>query len=388
MLLSSHSDSQRNLQLLRTTRHEVQRSARRCANGYWLHLCSNIQHASATGNIKGMYDGIKLGLGPIPKKIARIKFTSGDIIRDRNKQLVLWVEHFSDLYSRENLVCKDALDAIECLPEIEDLDDEPWIEELNEALGCLASGKAPGRDGISAEVLKCCRKTIVAELYKILFLCKKEGEVFQDTRDANIVTLYKNKGDIGDCNSYRGISLLSIVGKLFARIVLKRLQALGERVYPQSQCGFRKDRPTIDMIFSLRQLQEKCREQQQPLFIAFIDLTKAFDLVSRDGLFKILSRIGCPLKLLSIIKSFHSDIKGTVVFDGSTSDSFSIRSGVKQGCVIAPTLFVLEGIFFAITLKHAFGNTAEGIYLRTRSDGKLCNISRLKTKSKIHYRCR
>ena len=69
------------------------------------------------------------------------------------------------------------------------------------------------------------------------------------------------------------------------------------------------------MIFSLRQLQEKCREQGKPLYVAFIDLTKAFDLVSRDGLFKILAKIDCPPILLSMAKSFHDDMKGTVVYD-------------------------------------------------------------------------
>ena len=163
-----------------------------------------------------------------------------------------------------------------------------------------------------------------------------------------------------------------------------RLQTLTERVYPESQCGFRANRSTIDMVFSLRQLQEKCREQRQPLYIAFIDLTKAFDLVSREGLFSILPKIGCPPQLLSIIKSFHNDMKGNVIFDGSMSEPFSIRSGVKQGCVLAPTLF---GIFFAVLLKHAFGSTTEGIYLRTRSDGKLYNLSRLRAKSKVRLKC-
>lgn len=115
------------------------------------------------------------------------------------------------------------------------------------------------------------------------------------------------------------------------------------------------------MVFSLRQLQEKCREQKQPLFIAFIDLTKAFDLVSREGLFKILPKIRCPPRLLSFIKSFHIEKMGTVVFDGSTSDAFDIRSGVKQGCVPMPTMF---GIFFSVLLKYAFGSATEGIYLR------------------------
>ena len=112
------------------------------------------------------------------------------------------------------------------------------------------------------------------------------------------------------------------------------------------------------MVFSLRQLQEKCREQRQPLFVAFIDLTKAFDFVSRGSLLKILPKIRCPPRLLSFIRSFHDDMKGTVVFDGSTSEAFIIRSGVKQGCVPAPTLF---GIFFALVLKHAFGSVTEGI---------------------------
>ena len=114
------------------------------------------------------------------------------------------------------------------------------------------------------------------------------------------------------------------------------------------------------MIFSLRQLQEKCREQGKSLYVAFIDLTKAFDLLSRDGLFKILAKISCPPTLLSIIKSFHDDMMGTVLYDGATSDPFNILSGMKQGCVLAPTLFE---IFFATLLKHAFGKSAEGIYL-------------------------
>ena len=113
-------------------------------------------------------------------------------------------------------------------------------------------------------------------------------------RNAKIITLYKNKGDRSDCNNYRGISLLSIIGMIFAREVLVRLQILTERIYPESQCGFRSKRSTVDMIFSIRQLQKKCREQQMPVYIAFIDLTKAFDLVTRQGLFQLLKKIGCP----------------------------------------------------------------------------------------------
>lgn len=167
-------------------------------------------------------------------------------------------------------------------------------------------------------------------LHKLLTQCWKKGSVPQDIKDAKIITLFKNKGDRHHCNNYRGTCLLNIVGKLFARIVLRRLVALAERIYPESQCGFRSQRSTVDMIFSVRQLQEKYREQNQPLYLTFIDLTKAFDLLSRDGLFRMLPLIGCPPKLLSIVKSFHDGMRSTVQFDGDISNDFEVKGGVKH----------------------------------------------------------
>ena len=227
-----------------------------------------------------------------------------------------------------------------------ELDEVPSIEELSKAIDRLPSGKAPGKDGILAEVIKSSKSTLLVPLHKLLTQCWKEGSVPQDMRDSNIITLYKNKGNHSDCNNYHGISLLSIIGKLFALIILHRLQILADRIYPESQCGFCSKRSTIDMIFSLCQLQEKCREQNQPLYLAFIDLTKAFDLVSRDGLFKMLPLIGCPPKLLSIVRSFHDGMMSTVQFDGNVSAEFGVKSGVKQGCVLAPTLLVSSLLCF------------------------------------------
>ncbi|KAL0173433.1 hypothetical protein M9458_029401, partial [Cirrhinus mrigala] len=112
-------------------------------------------------------------------------------------------------------------------------------------------------------------------------------------------------------------------------------------------------RATIDMIFSVRQLQEKSREQQMPLYIAFIDLTKAFDLVSRSGLFRLLQKIGCSPQLLAVVTSFHDNIHSTVV------------------------------IFFSMLLHYAFKDCREGVYIYTRADGKLFNIARLHAKTKV-----
>ena len=77
-----------------------------------------------------------------------------------------------------------------------------------------------------------------------------------DFRDALIVSLYKNKGSKADCGNYRGISLLPIAGKIFARIILNRLIAVSKASLPEAQCGFHPGRSTVDIIFAVRQVQE------------------------------------------------------------------------------------------------------------------------------------
>ena len=137
--------------------------------------------------------------------------------------------------------------------------------------------------------------------------------------DSNTINLYKNKSNHSNCNNCQGWSLLVIVGKVYVlEWCWKGYKILTACIYPKSQCGFRARRSTIDMVFSLKQLQEKCREQYKPLYIAFIDLTKAFNFVSRDRLFKILKKIGCPPTLLSI-SSFHENTHSTISFNCTSS---------------------------------------------------------------------
>lgn len=368
-------------QVLKACRSATQHAARRCANDFWINLCADIQMASVRGDVRSMYDGIKKAIGPVAKKTAPLKSLSGETITDSSHQMKRWIEHFSELYSRQTTISDTASNVLKDLPMMPELDNVPTLDELNKAIDALNCNKAPGNDSIPPEVIKRCKSVLLKPLHDLLCLCWEEGEVPQDMRDSTIITLYKNKGDRSDCNNYRGISLLSIVGKVFARVLLSRLQVLASRVYPESQCGFRANRSTTDMIFAVRQLQEKCREQQQPLYMAFVDLTKAFDLVSRQGLFKLLEKIGCPPSLRSMIISFHTNTRSRVSCDGTLSDPFLILSGVKQGCVLAPTLF---GIFFSLMLKLAYHQCSEGVYLHCRHDGNLFNLPRLlKSKTKV-----
>ena len=97
----------------------------------------------------------------------------------------------------------------------------------------------------------------------------------------------------------------------------------------------------MDMIFPARQLQGKCQEQRCDLYTTFVDLTKVFDTVSRDGLWKILPKYGCPEKIISIVQQFHDGMRAHVQDNGDTLEALVITNGVKQGCILAPILFYL-----------------------------------------------
>jgi hypothetical protein len=135
------------------------------------------------------------------------------------------------------------------------------------------------------------------------------------------------------------------------------------------------------MVFYIRQLQEKCHKQKRPLYLTFIDVTKAFNMGTRTGLYTLLPRIGCPPNLLKMIMSFHDAMMGTLQYDGSSADSFPIKSSVKQGCVLAHTLF---GIFFSLLLRYAFHESDDGIFLHTRSNGNLFKLLHLRAKTRVH----
>ena len=86
------------------------------------------------------------------------------------------------------------------------------------------------------------------------------------------------------------------------------------------------------MIFTARQLQEKCQAQKVDLYMTFVNLTKAFDTVSRDGLWKNMAIFGCPPRFIAMVRQFHEGMQARVQNDGEFSEPFEVTNGVKQGC--------------------------------------------------------
>lgn len=143
--------------------------------------------------------------------------------------------------------------------------------------------------------------------------------------------IYKNKGDRTVCDNSRGIALFSVAGKVLARVLLSSLIThVIHLAIPESQYGIRKERSTNDLTFILRQLQAKYREQNQELYVAFVDLTKAFDIVNRDMLWLVMKKFGCPPQFVAVLRAFHDGMEASVSVGGKTSsDKFTVNVGVR-----------------------------------------------------------
>ena len=139
--------------------------------------------------------------------------------------------------------------------------------------------------------------------------------------------------------NYRAIALLSIPGKVFLKILLERMKTKVDRKLKESQYGFRSGRGTVDAIFVVREIIEKAKEKNIPLHFNFIDFKSAFDTIWRNALWKMLLKIGVNPKYVDIIKYMYQNTKCAVTIENSLTGWFVVRVGVRQGCILSPTLF-------------------------------------------------
>ena len=374
------TNSQVSKQELQKAKRKLQRKTRQLKNNWWLNKAKELQTLADQNNSAAFYSALKEVYGPQKSGNAQLlNKENTQVLSDRSNILKRWEEHFHDLLDCESTANPGALDGLIQHPVRDDLDYLPTETELKCAINSMKTNKAPGIDGIPAEVFKHGGTLLKENLLKLIQKCWEEQTLPQDFKDAVLIPIYKNKGDRRDCGNYRGISLLSVAGKILAKILQQRLKILSESVLPESQCGFRPSRSTTDMIFSVRQIHEKAIEQQQELYIVFVDFSKAFDTVDRDLLWKVLRLFGCPERLVEMIRLFHDGMKATVCVGDEQSNNFPINHGTKQGCVLAPNLFTL---FLAVLLMKMKNETSKGVYVRTRHDGKLFNLARLKAMTK------
>ena len=267
-------------------------------------------------------------------------------------KLQRWAQHFAEVSNCCSSSCQLDTDALpdiiaappsyrELFPDDGNLPQPISEDEIQVAITQLRDGKAPGDDGISAELLKLGGGETICWLTSLFNFIWSSESIPSEWLNHLIVTLHK-KGSRSECENYRGIALLSIPSKVSTRVILNRIKPRAEALLRENQCGFRKGRGCTDHLFSFKVLMEKAREYHRPLYICFVDLRKAYNSINRAALWSVLQYCyHLPSRLLKIIEALHSNTSAAIRTYGKISDHFSVSSGVKQGCVLAPILFNL-----------------------------------------------
>nr|CDJ86440.1 Endonuclease exonuclease phosphatase and RNA-directed DNA polymerase (reverse transcriptase) domain containing protein [Haemonchus contortus] len=159
--------------------------------------------------------------------------------------------------------------------------------EIRHAITSMKNCTAPGPDRIKPEHLKSMPPVIIKTLARLFTRYLSECKVPTSWKTSKTVLLYK-KGDPDDIGNYRPICLLSVIYKLFTRVILNRIGRTLDEGQPCEQAGFRRGFSTIDHIHTLTRLIEVSREYKMPLCLTFIDLKKAFDTVETGAVIEAL----------------------------------------------------------------------------------------------------
>ena len=301
-------------------------------------IAEQAEQAAHYGNMKELYDISRKLTGRYSRPERQIKDKQGQSITETEKQLDRWTEHFEKLLNMPAPINPPTITEaendleIDCRP--------PTKEEIMKAIKKLKNGKAAGPDEIPSEALKADAEATAEMLLPLFRKIWEEEEIPHDWKEGHIIKIPK-KGDLSKCDIYRGITLLSTPGKIFNRIILDRMKYAVDDTLRDNQAGFRSNRSCTDQIATLRIIIEQSVEWNSSLYINFVDYHKAFDSIHRDTLWQLLRYYGVPAKITSLIRNSYKEMSCLVVHQGRLTRKFKVKTGVRQGCLLSPFLFLL-----------------------------------------------
>lgn len=259
----------------------------------------------------------------------------GTLLTSTEEVVGRWKEHFEELLNPTN-----TSSMLEAELEVDGGSSSISLVEVTEVVKHLRSGKAPGIDEIQPEMLKALGVEGLSWLTRLFNIAWESGTVPKEWQTGVVVPLFK-KGDRRVCANYRGITLLSLPGKVYSKVLERRVRPIVEPQIEEEQCGFRPGRGTTDQLFTLARILEGAWEYAHPVYMCFVDLEKAYDRVPREKLWEVLREYGVRGSLLRAIQSLYSQSESCVRVLGSQSVPFPVGVGLRQGCALSPILFVI-----------------------------------------------
>ena len=255
------------------------------------------------------------------------------------ERVKLWHKYFKDLLGNPPIINDEDTPVQPVFDKLDIFDGCFTMEEYTKAKRTIKCGKSCGDDGITPEFLK------YAGLDDLIlgFINKSydSKEMPEEWKTLIIIIPVPKSGDLTRPDNYRGISLISLVMKLYNRMILNRLRPVLDPLLRIAQNGFRQKRTTVGQVVALRRLLEGAKNNNLTCVLTFIDFRKAFDTIHRGKLIEILRAYGVPDKLVEAIAVSYKETWAKVRTADGETEAFQILAGVLQGDTLAPFLFII-----------------------------------------------
>ena len=262
---------------------EVRRSCKLDREEYINEQCEQIDNMLARNDSRGAFDKMRSMTQSGKARLAVIKDESGKTLTESSEVLDRWKRYCEGMYKRSDI------DTFPATSVEYDENLAPLKSEIEWAINSLKDGKTPGCDNISAEMIKASGDEGVDIYHQLCMKIWNTGTWPIDWKRSIFIPLPK-KGDLQLCSNYRTIALISHASKILLKILMNRIKHKLEEEVSLAQAGFREGRGTKDHILNLNILIQKCRDFNSELRVCFIDYSKAFDCVSHQQLWKVLTQ--------------------------------------------------------------------------------------------------
>lgn len=213
------------------------------------------------------------------------------------------------------------------------------LDEVRSIIKKFKNMKAPGDDGIFYILIKKLPESCLSFLVNIFNKCFQLAYFPEKWKNAKVVPILKPDKNPAEASSYRPISLLSSISKLFEKLILNRMMIDENSIFANEQFGFRHGHSTTHQLLRVTNFIRSNKSEGYSTGVALLDIEKAFDSVWHEGLIVKLKHFNFPLYIIKIIQNYLSDRTLQVNYQNSKSDRLPVRAGVPQGSILGPILY-------------------------------------------------
>ena len=257
--------------------------------------------------------------------------------------------------------------------EQESLEKDLTFEELKDALTSFADNKSPGEDGFTKEFYEAFFDLLWKDLVNSYNDAFNKGSLSVSQKRGTITLIPKGDENLSDLKNWRPISLLNIDYKILSKVLAKRMEQHLPKLIHSDQTGFVNGRYIGQNIRLLSDIMEFSDSKNFQGILLFVDFEKAFDTLEWSFISKTLEVFNFGNKFKKWFTVLYNGVQSSVVNGGFMTNYFEITRGVRQGCPLSPSLFILAVELLALKIRQ--NRNCEGIYLPNNQEVKISQFA-------------